>query len=143
MIDNTNQSHSNDEIRSQLEVSPRFRSQIGIFVNATSVDQFRSRFTQRVRDGVDPEVLFKVVVDAAGPLFESPTSLGAYDRKSELANINDCFLLAIVGGGGGGGWVFSIFWVQTKGKLTYRLHWIVQLRRKGTFHQRRLPRGNR
>ena len=114
MIDNTNQSHSNDEIRSQLEVSPRFRSQIGIFVNATSVDQFRSRFTQRVRDGVDPEVLFKVVVDAAGPLFESPTSLGAYDRKSELANINDCFLLAIVGGGGEGVGSFQFFGFRPK-----------------------------
>lgn len=82
MVDDTDHSHSDDEIRSQLEVGPWFRSQIGILVDTTSIYQFRSRFAQRVGDGVDPEVLFEVVVDTACPFFESPTGLGSYYQCS-------------------------------------------------------------
>lgn len=72
----TDHSHGNDEVGSQLEVGPRFGSQIGILVDSAPVDQVGLGFAQRIRDGIDPEVQLEVAVNATGPFLESPASFG-------------------------------------------------------------------
>lgn len=68
--------HGNREVTSQLEVGPFLARPVTILVNSSLVDQIRPNF---IRYGcrIHPEILFEVLLDFVGPLFECPLCHGS------------------------------------------------------------------